>query len=152
MVDLGAGACQVASALARKVGLRNPVLCVDPSQEMLDTGRGLIRVKIQCSGALAWISTMDEKSVHRIFIRQAVHHFEHKRLRDIFAGILRMLKPGGRLCISKRGALEEMFPWPAGFYEERCKEEIPIEVLREILREVGFKKFTIIRYLLLICG
>ena len=51
MVDLGAGACQVASALARKVGLRNPVLCVDPSQEMLDTGRGLIMVKIQCSGA-----------------------------------------------------------------------------------------------------
>ena len=123
------------------------MLCVDPSQEMLDTGRGLVGVELQCSGALAWINTMDEKSVHRIFIRQAVHHFVHGRLRDIFVGILKMLKPGGRLCISKRGDLEEMFPWPAGFYEERCKYEITIEGLRKILREVGFKKFMMIRYL-----
>ena len=143
MVDLGAGACQVASAIAQRVGLRQPVLCVDPSQEMLDMGRVLVGVKTHCRGDMAWITTMKEASVDRIFIRQAVHHFDQERLGDIFGGILKMLKPGGKLCISKRGDLEEMFPWPGGFYEERSKEEVPIEGLRDILRDVGFKKFMI---------
>ena len=143
VVDLGAGACQVASAIARKVGLRNPVLCVDPSQEMLDMGSGLVGIKTHCGGDIAWIKTMGKDSVDRIFIRQAVHHFDQEKLREIFGGILQMLKPGGRLCISKRGDLEEMFPWPRGFYEERSKDEIPIKGLRDMLREVGYKKFMI---------
>eukprot|EP00092_Neocalanus_flemingeri_P095410 GFUD01121391.1.p1 GENE.GFUD01121391.1~~GFUD01121391.1.p1 ORF type:complete len:252 (+),score=69.08 GFUD01121391.1:84-839(+) len=143
VVDLGAGSCLVASAIAQRVGLRKAVLCVDPSQEMLDMGRGLPGVQTHCSGDMAWINTMKEKSVDRIFIRQAVHHFDQERLRDIFGGILKMLKPGGKLCISKRGDLEEMFDWPEGFYEDRSKEEIPIEGLREILREVGFSKFML---------
>ena len=146
MVDLGAGTCQVASALAGRVGLRNPVMCVDPSQEMLDMGRGLSGVQTHCSGDMVWINTMKEESVDRIFIRQAVHHFDQERLRDIFGGILKMLTPGGKICISKRGDLEEMFPWPEGFYEERSKDEIPVEGLREILREVGFKKFMLTKY------
>ena len=81
---------------------------------------------------------MRKESVDRIFIWQAVHHFDQENLCDIFGGILQMLKPGGRLCISKRGDLEEMFPWPRGFFEERSKEEIPIKGLMENLREVGF--------------
>ena len=148
VVDLGAGACLVASAIAQRVGLRRPVLCVDPSQEMLDMGRGLPGIKTHCGGDMAWINTMKEESIDRIFIRQAVHHFDQERLRDIFGGILKMLKPGGKLCISKRGDLEEMFPWPEGFYKERSKEEIPIEGLREILREVGFTKFMLTKFVL----
>ena len=143
VVDLGAGACLVASAIAQRVGLRKAVLCVDPSQEMLDMGKGLPGVQTHCSGDMPWINSMKERSVDRIFIRQAVHHFDQEKLRDIFGGILKMLKPGGKLCISKRGDLEEMFPWPRGFYEDRSKHEIPIKGLRDMLREVGFKKFMI---------
>lgn len=141
VVDLGAGACQVASAIAQRIKLINPVMCVDPSQEMLDMGQSLPGVKTYCGGDMDWVKTMKNNSVDRIFIRQAVHHFDQDLLGEIFRGILGMLRQGGRLCISKRGDLEEMFPWPQGFYQDRCKEEIPIAGLRDVLREAGFKKF-----------
>ena len=140
VVDLGAGACQVASAIAQRIKMRNLVMCVDPSQEMLDMGQNLPGVKTYCGGDMDWVKTMKNNSVDRIFIRQAVHHFDQDRLGEIFRGILGMLRQGGRLCISKRGDLEQMFPWPQGFYQDRCREEIPISGLRDILRDVGFKK------------
>jgi len=138
VVDVGAGACLVASAVAQQVGMRRAVLCVDPSQEMLNIGQGLPGVETYCGSEVAWVSSMKENSVDRVYIRQAVHHFDQEKLPQIFGGILKVLKPGGKLCISKRGDLEEMFPWPEGFYEERCKEEVPIEGLRKILEGVGF--------------
>merc|ERR1711872_1187641 len=38
-VDLGAGTCRTAGMVAKIVSLKQPVLCVDPVQEMLDVGK-----------------------------------------------------------------------------------------------------------------
>merc|ERR1712192_213343 len=49
------------------------------------------------------------------------------------------LTKGGRLCLTKRGDLEDLFPWPAGFYESvTTKTEHTVSEFRALLKANGF--------------
>ena len=109
---------------------------------MLEVGKKLEGVVTVCDGE-SWLTTAKKESVDRVLIRQAVHHFNQETLKEAFTGLYRVLKPGGKVCITKRGDLQEMFPWPSGFYEKMCEEEKPVEELANILRDVGFKQVFI---------
>jgi len=142
LVDLGAGACRLAAALHRAGGLLAAALCVDPSQEMLSQGAGLQGVVTACQTGLAWVRQQEAGSVDRVLIRQAVHHVTRENLKEFFSALHLVLAPGGRVCITKRGDLEDIFPWPPGFYESMAGQEPDMQELRSIMEVAGFQKFT----------
>ena len=60
VVDLGAGVCTMASKVAKIASLEHPVLCVDPSMEMLEIGKELPGVKTLHMSAEEWAGTKEE--------------------------------------------------------------------------------------------
>ena len=67
VVDLGAGVCTMASNVAKFANLRNPVLCVDPSMEMLEIGKVLEGVETLHMSAEDWASNGEEEVNYFIF-------------------------------------------------------------------------------------
>ena len=51
LVDLGAGTCVTAGIIAKITGLKHPVLCADPVQEMLDVAKkvNIHNIKTLCA-------------------------------------------------------------------------------------------------------
>jgi len=144
LVDFGAGACKLASQLYRAGGLRKPVLCVEPSPEMLELGSSLAGVHGICLGGLEWSQALREDSIDAILIRQAVHHIPKDQHLNLFGNLFKGLAKGGRLCLTKRGDLEDLFPWPAGFYESVTKKsEHTVSEFRALLKAVGFEGIVV---------
>ena len=61
VVDLGAGVCTMASNVGKFANLTNNVLCVDPSMEMLEIGKGLEGVKTLQMSAEEWANNSEEE-------------------------------------------------------------------------------------------
>merc|ERR1711971_294816 len=73
LVDLAGGTGALGAALALMAKLTTPVLCVDPSKEMLEVAESKEGVSSLCMSAEDW-SSMEGK-VDRVVIRGALHHF-----------------------------------------------------------------------------
>ena len=102
--QLQGGTGALGAALASMAKLTNPVLCVDPSKEMLEVGRGQGAagdlsenqvaeskegVDSLCMSAEEW--SAKEGKVDRIVIRGALHHFTR------WPSLLTGRQMGGRL-------------------------------------------------------
>ena len=111
---------------------------------MLNQAKGLMGVTTINLGGLEWVSGENEDSLDRVIIRQAIHHMQIG-LEDFCRELFRVLKPEGRIVISKRGDLEQIFPWPKGFYEKMAKEEFSLVQIEEIFIKSGFRRVEMTR-------
>ena len=87
--------------LARLGKLSQPVLCVDPVQEMLDVALNnkLENIETLCETAEEF--TARKIKYDKILIKGTVHHFPAENINKIFTGIYNQLNAGGILVIEK---------------------------------------------------
>lgn len=74
LVDLGGGTAHISLRIHSELGMTNPVVCVDPCQEMLDVAEknGAITIK---ATAEEFFATKLEYPLRVILINGCVHHF-----------------------------------------------------------------------------
>ena len=87
VVDLGAGFCATAALLWGKAKLANPVLCVEPSQGMLDRSAGLEGVSTLCQTGEEWAAGGLTGDTDRLYVKGSIHHFNREKLGDTLSGI-----------------------------------------------------------------
>ena len=96
MLDIGGGTGWVADTLAKAAGLSEPVVCVDPSAEMVKRAkqRGVIGVQ---ATAEEFFTLPQAKLFSKVLIVAAMHHFSDPRA--VFKGIWDSLSPGGSCVV-----------------------------------------------------
>jgi len=138
VVDLGAGVCTMASKVAKIASLEHPVLCVDPSMEMLEIGKELPGVKTLHMSAEEWAGTKEEDCFDRIYIRGAFHHFNREHLKNTLDGIYKKLKMGGRFLIEKPADRFDCLPYPERVVKLMNQMEIPRSETIELMKQSKF--------------
>ena len=91
----------VEGMLVRLGNLTQPVLCVDPVQEMLDVAEANKMENIETLCETAEEFTKRQIKYDKILIKGTVHHFPAENIQNIFAGIYNQLNEGGILLIEK---------------------------------------------------
>merc|ERR1711971_618562 len=140
LVDLGAGSGAFANLLWTRAGLTQPVTCVEPSQEMLNTP-GLNTV---CQGAEQWASDdLGNGQVDRVLIKYAVHHFDRQRMIETFEGIRQKLAPNG-LVLIVRGTADNIrndaFPDVIKKIKQEETRALPSTSVVTMMEQAGFKE------------
>jgi ubiquinone/menaquinone biosynthesis C-methylase UbiE len=100
VADVGAGTGLFLRSLVQHVTGENPIVCVDPSQAMLDRLPGDDRLIPVCATAEAVAAGEVELPHNRldaIVIKETVHHFTD--VPATLAGLAGLLAPGGRLLV-----------------------------------------------------
>jgi SAM-dependent methyltransferase len=138
IADLGCGTGLYASRIAELVRPRVPVLCIDPSQAMLD------RIPPSPAGLTAIRASGEELSQGRValpypaldamWIKEAVHHFADPA--TALGGLAGLLAPGGRLLVAMLPATiaYPLFPAATARFEEQQPD--PVDILAH-LRDAG---------------
>jgi len=137
LVDLAGGTGALGAALASMAKLTTPVLCIDPSKEMLEVAERKEGVRSLYMSAEDWSAI--EGKVDRIVIRGALHHFTRELLPDILSGIFAKLTPGGRLVVEKPADSFTCLPYPARVVALMDSMEPQREEVLKLLTEAGFK-------------
>ncbi|MFC4857781.1 class I SAM-dependent methyltransferase [Actinophytocola glycyrrhizae] len=100
VADIGAGTGLFLRSLVRQVNEDNPIVCVDPSQAMLDRLPDDPRLVPVCASAEEMASGAVElpyRKLDAIVIKETVHHFTD--LAKTLAGLAGMLDTGGRMLV-----------------------------------------------------
>jgi len=137
LVDLAGGTGALGASIASMAKLTNPVLCVDPSREMLEVAGKKEGVTSMCMSAEEW--SAKEGKVDRVVIRGALHHFARKLVPEIFSGIFAKLTPGGRLVVEKPADSYACLPYPKRVVSLMNSQEPQKEDVLKLLTEAGFK-------------
>jgi len=137
LVDLAGGTGALGAALASMAKLTTPVLCVDPSKEMLEVAESKEGVSSLCMSAEDW--SAKEGKVDRVVIRGALHHFTRELLPAILSGIFAKLTSGGRLVVEKPADSFTCLPYPDRVVALMDSMEPQREEVLKLLTEAGFK-------------
>ena len=137
LVDIGGGTGRFATLLHGAAELQQPVLCVDPSEEMLAEAAKIPGVETKCSGALEFAQT--ETFFDRALLKEVVHHISDSDLKKTYSGIHRQLKPGGIVLTCTRPHVVQ-YPFFAASHEVWSRQQKPMEHYAEIMRAAGFEQ------------
>ncbi|WP_018264829.1 class I SAM-dependent methyltransferase [Methylosinus sp. LW4] len=90
------------------------LLAVDASPAMLNQARENLasyaragRVEFIESDALVYLRALPDESIDLVASNYAIHNFDHRYRRELFAEILRVLEPGGLFVNGDRFALDD---------------------------------------------
>ena len=75
LVDIGGGTAQISLLIQEKQGLTKPIVCVDPSQDMLDVAVLKGDVVGVCATAEEFLSSQPNYSLDIVLMVNCVHHF-----------------------------------------------------------------------------
>eukprot|EP00092_Neocalanus_flemingeri_P017532 GFUD01018967.1.p1 GENE.GFUD01018967.1~~GFUD01018967.1.p1 ORF type:complete len:267 (+),score=71.52 GFUD01018967.1:95-895(+) len=142
MVDLGAGTCKTAGMIAQMAGLKHPVLCVDPVQEMLEVANKNNVPNIETLCATAEDFSRKDVKYDKILIKGAIHHFPVNKMREIFTGIKTQLNDKGVILIDKSATstTEEGMPFfKKGILIQRQMNAALDGLLENLLKDLGFQ-------------
>jgi 2-polyprenyl-3-methyl-5-hydroxy-6-metoxy-1,4-benzoquinol methylase len=135
LVDIGCGTGMYSLALVDQVPLSQPVIGVDPSEEMLagiPEDAPITRVAADAVDFSARPGTYD-----KVLIKEAIHHVERKA--ELFGNLYERLTPGGIVLLVHVDPRLVQYPlWDAAL--ERCRWWFadPDELVRQ-LAEPGFE-------------
>lgn len=112
VADIGAGTGYVSWRMARKVGPNGKVYAVDIQQEMLD----LLQEQMKKRGVSNVVSTLGEitdpklptNAIDLVIMVDVYHEFSHPH--EMMQGIIRSLKPGGRVAFVEYRAEDPEVP------------------------------------------
>ncbi|MBM3724016.1 MAG: class I SAM-dependent methyltransferase [Acidobacteria bacterium] len=140
VADLGTGAGYLLPHLSRAVGAQGKVFAQDIFPDFLEKARATAASAKLANVEFVHGTERDPKlpagSADLIFTLDAYHHFDYPEA--MLAGILRALKPGGRLVIVDFYKNKESMP------NGRALEHIRIDA-PEVVREVEANGFKLVR-------
>ena len=95
IIDVGGGTAQVSLMVKEDVGMTKPVVCIDPSMEMLSVAQknGAITIK---SSAEDFFASKPDYPLKVVFINGCIHHFEKP---DFVFSKLASYMPDDGVCI-----------------------------------------------------
>jgi len=139
LVDLGAGTCKTAGMVAQLAGLKYPVLCVDPVQEMLEIGKEIHNIETLCATADEFVKK--DIKYDKVIIKGAVHHFPINKMREIFEGIKKQLNDNGAILIDQsRGNNKIGMPFfKKGIDTQNQLNAGVVQLVENVLKDLGFK-------------
>ena len=100
ILDIGGGSGEIAHRIWEKAGLKNPIVCVDPSKEMLELAKQREGVSPILSGAMEYfLSNPSPPDVpyNKITLFHCIHHFKED-LTVVFSGVKDYLPENG-VCV-----------------------------------------------------
>lgn len=126
LVDLGSGTGMYSVDILRQVPLRQPVVGVDPSEEMLAHIPEGVRITPVADDALSFSVRPD--TYDKVLMKEAIHHVDERG--ELFDNLYERLRPGGVLLLVQvppwvkyplfRAALERCADWHANPDELTC--------------------------------
>lgn len=143
LVDLGGGTGIYSREILDQVPLRQPVLLIDPCQEMLDKAPKHPRLRCVCADALAF--SKQPGSYDKIVIKETIHHVDDKA--RLFRNLHERLAPGGVLLLVHIPPEIDYPLFEKALERSRTWHADPKELVR-LLDEAGFAVRTdTVRYL-----
>ena len=101
VADIGGGTGEIGRLLREKFKLSNPVLCVDPSEKMLEIAQQKEGIETLQSTAEEFFSKFsDGREFDKILMNACYHHFRDPG--KVFEGVARVLSAGGVCLVSTR--------------------------------------------------
>ena len=118
------------------VGMSKPVVCVDPSKEMLAVAQKNGAITIQ-SAAEDFLATKPDYPLKVVFMNSVAHHFENPR--SVFTSLANnMPDDGACVVLLEKYPANIVLPWFKHHKEQfmMAPREI-LEVLSELIKSVG---------------
>jgi 2-polyprenyl-3-methyl-5-hydroxy-6-metoxy-1,4-benzoquinol methylase len=100
LADVGGGTGNYTELLA--VQLRDPVLCVDMSEQMLKVAAERKGVITKCQDAVTFALSSDVITYDRILLKEVIHHIPATEMAAMYAGLRKQLASGGRIVTITR--------------------------------------------------
>ncbi len=102
IADIGCGTGLYTAEIHRQVKPEHPILCIDPSSEMLaeipaSDGLKLLRASAEEIASREVLLPIAEP-LNAIIIKEAIHHVQNQA--DTISGLADLLAPGGRMLIA----------------------------------------------------
>ena len=91
---------------------------------------------------MSQIEDLPTESVDMIWLGQSIEHIEREEARQVFHTALRLLRPGGHLCMDTPNARLARIQVPNGFIFPEHKYEYAVQELIDEVQQAGF---TIVR-------
>ncbi len=106
VLDIGGGTAGMSQRLWKTHNLKAPVLCVDPSDAMLQIARGKLGVEtIKATAEEFFVNYSDRKVFSKILMISCYHHFKDPGL--VFEGVARLLSDDG-VCLVTHAEYEPL--------------------------------------------
>lgn len=137
-MDVGGGTAQISLMIKEDVGMTKPVVCIDPSQDMLEIAQKNGAITIQSSAEEFFASNLDYP-LKVVFMNGVVHHFENPIF--VFTSLAENMPDDG-VCVvllSKYPA-NIVLPWFKSYKEQFAfaPSEI-LETFTELIKSTGLK-------------
>ena len=132
-MDIGGGTGQVSLKIRSDLGLTKPVVCVDPSQEMLDVAKknGAITIK---ATAEEFFATKPEYPLKVVLMSSCTHHFKDIEL--VFTKLAEFMPDDG-VCFVAEYPAESLPMFEAA--KQVHISTIKSQYFRQFVESVGFK-------------
>ena len=143
LVDLGCGTGLFSQSIVKQIELDNPVICVDPSQEMLSQIPLSPQYQTKAEDAVIFVS--ENSGYNKVYMKEAIHHIDDKEL--LFSNLFESLnRVGIFLLILLPPTIEyPLFKKALELYESRQPN---YKHLTSLLEKVGFNvSVDIVEYL-----
>lgn len=134
ILDLGAGTGRFAVSLRDTLGC--PVVAVDPSEAMLDQGRGRGTDGIRWLTGSAESIPLEDASVDLVWMSQVFHHLNDPAA--AVSEIRRVLRPGGHLAVRNATLESEAGNQWACFFPEAPTVAVSRKAIIQVVRGGGF--------------
>ena len=142
LADIGGGTGRFASLLYKHARLNNPVMCVDPSPDMLSQAQQLQGVNTLCCNALEFSQLKDDICYDRILMKEVVHHLSEQDLRATLSSLVQKLSEKGKLAICTRPHVVE-YPFFEAAHEVWKRNQPPKEHYVSLLEQSGYRIISV---------
>ena len=136
IVDVGGGTALVSLMVHSDVGMTKPVVCVDPSPEMLSIARENGAITVQATAEEFFLSEPDYP-LRVIFMNGCVHHFDDADL--VFSNLAKLLPDDGECFVSLGNFPANItLPW---FKAEGCEYPATekVKMLSKLIESKGLQ-------------
>lgn len=136
LIDIGGGTGDVALKVHQQVGMTKPIVCVDPSLEMLNITHTKKDIILIHATAEDFLATKPAYPLKVVLMNACVHHFED---RDFVFSRLAEYMPVDGVCIIQEGSNDPTYPWFKAAREEVNRVTFESMSLYELIESKGLK-------------
>jgi SAM-dependent methyltransferase len=137
VADIGGGTGYLSNLMYTTGNLVYPVLCVDPSEKMLEQAKKLDGVDTLCGTVETLVQYCQSNNVYfdKILMKEMIHYIPYKELSTLFQSLHKVLNSGGVVVINTRPSSVD-YPFFEAAKENFGVGSHSIESLRQVLEQI----------------
>ncbi len=134
VLDLGCGTGMLSHMIWKTIGLKIPIVCIEPSEEMIRAANSKEGLTTQRATAEKYVLTNEQQVFHVILITNSFHHFQKQS--EVLLGIKKMLAKDGCAVITTHRSQLPMIRAAEAYLEDRVDSTEPT---LNLIEEAGLK-------------